>query len=199
MLLNFKDNRRIYVETIIYIETDKGSGTGFIFNPNGYAITCAHVVKGASEIYVRIGTAPDAIQKAKTVAIDEKADVAVILIDGNGYYAAAIDMEERVYLGDEIVILGFPFGSKVADDVMEMSVSYTRGYVSSKQMKNGMEQVLLDISAKAGNSGSPVLSRETGKVIGVLCGSILNNSGDRLVEEINYMRPIRYINSMFED
>lgn len=198
-MLNFKDNRRIYVETIIYIETDKASGTGFIFNPDGYAITCAHVVKGASEIYVRIGTAPDAIQKAQTVAIDEKADVAVILIDENGYYAASIDMDERVYLGDEIVILGFPFGSKVADDVMEMSVSYTRGYISSKQMKNGMEQVLLDISAKAGNSGSPVLSRETGKVIGVLCGSILNNSGDRLVEEINYMRPIRYISSMFMD
>lgn len=157
------------------------------------------MVKGASEIYVRIGTAPDAIQKARTVAIDEKADVAVLLIDSNGYYAATIDMEERVYLGDEIVILGFPFGSKVADDVMEMSVSYTRGYVSSKQMKNGIEQVLLDISAKAGNSGSPVLSSETGKVIGVLCGSILNNSGDRLVEEINYMRPIRYISSMFDD
>lgn len=198
-MLNFKDNRRIYVETIIYIETEKGSGTGFVFNSAGYAVTCAHVVKDASEIYVRIGTAPDAIQKARAVGIDEKADVAVILIDGKDYYAAAVDMEERVYLGDEIIILGFPFGSKVADDVMEMSVSYARGYVSSKQMKNGMEQVLLDISAKAGNSGSPVLSRETGKVIGVLCGSILNNSGDRLVEEINYMRPIRYINSMFED
>lgn len=156
-------------------------------------------MKGASEIYVRIGTAPDAIQQANVVTIDEEADAAIILIDGQNYYAASIDTEEQVYLGDEIVILGFPFGSKVADDVMEMSVSYTRGYVSSKQMKNGMEQVLLDISAKAGNSGSPVLSRETGKVIGILCGSILNNSGDRLVEEINYMRPIRYINSMFED
>lgn len=183
----------------MYIETDRGSGTGFIFNPLGYAITCAHVVQGATEIYVRIGTQPDAIQKAKVINVDEKADVAIILVDGDGYFSTTLGMDERAYPGDEVVILGFPFGSKVADDVSEMSVSFTRGYVSSKQMKNGMEQVLLDISAKAGNSGSPVLSRETGKVIGVLCGSILNNSGDRLVEEINYMRPIRYINSMFED
>lgn len=199
MLVNFVSNRRLYVETVIYIETDKGSGSGFIFHPDGYAITCAHVVKDATEIYVRIGTKADAIQKASLVALDETADIAVILIDDCGYWAASVDMDEQVYLGDEVIILGFPFGSKVADDVMEMSVSFTRGYVSSKQTKNGIEQVLLDISAKAGNSGSPVLSRETGKVVGVLCGSILNNSGGKLVEEINYMRPIRYINSMFED
>ena len=199
MLANFVSNRRLYVETVIYIETDKGSGSGFIFHPDGYAITCAHVVKDAAEIYVRIGTKADAIQKAALVALDDTADIAIILIDDCGYWAASIDMDEQVYLGDEVIILGFPFGSKVADDVMEMSVSFTRGYVSSKQTKNGIEQVLLDISAKAGNSGSPVLSRETGKVVGVLCGSILNNSGGKLVEEINYMRPIRYISSMFED
>ena len=187
------------IESILYIETDCGSGTGFIFNPMGYAVTCAHVVQNATEIYVRIGTAEDAVQQAKVVSCDTQADIAILLIDGQGYYSASIDLDTRATLGDEVVILGYPFGSKVADDVMGMSVSFTRGYVSSRQIKNGLEQVFLDVSAKAGNSGSPVLNRRTGKVIGILCGSMLNQSGQRLVEEINYMRPIKYMTRMMED
>lgn len=196
--MNYISDRKKYLETIIYIETDKGSGSGFIFNTEGYAITCAHVVNGATEIYVRIGTSPDAIQKAQIININLTVDIAIILIEGNNYYSASIGLAEILYPGDEIIILGFPFGSKVADDVSEMSVSFSRGYISSTQIKNGQEQVLLDISAKVGNSGSPVISRETGHVVGILCGSILNSS-NRLTEEINYMRHIRYIKDFFED
>lgn len=198
-MVDFRLNREKLIESILYIETDNGSGTGFIFHPLGYAITCAHVVNNANEIYVRIGTAEDAVQKAQVVDCDPQADIAILLVDGQGYYSAAIDIETSATLGDDVIILGYPFGSKVADDVMGMSVSFTRGYVSSRQIKNGLEQVFLDVSAKAGNSGSPVLNRRTGKVIGILCGSILNQSGQALVEEINYMRPIKYIARMMED
>lgn len=133
------------------------------------------------------------------MSCDSQTDIAILLIDGQGYYSAHIDLEDNAMLGDDVIILGYPFGSKVADDVMKMSVSFTRGYVSSRQTKNGLEQIFLDVSAKAGNSGSPVLSPKTGNVIGILCGSMLNQSGQTLVEEINYMRPIKYITRMMED
>lgn len=187
------------IESILYIETEHGSGTGFIFNPQGYAVTCAHVVQNANEIYVRIGTAENAVQKAQVVNSDSQTDIAILLVDGQGYYSASIDIDTSVNFGDEVIILGYPFGSKLADDVMTMSVSFTRGYVSSCQMHNGMERIFLDVSAKAGNSGSPVLNRQTGRVIGILCGSMINHSEQTMVEEINYMRPIKYLTRMMEN
>ncbi len=196
-MLNYTVNRRQYLETILYIETDKGSGTGFIIHPSGIAVTCAHVVGGCSEIYARIGTKEDAIEKAEIVSIDHKVDLAIIMLEGTHHYASTLGMDEGVYIGEEIIILGYPFGNKVADDVMSMSVSFTRGYVSSMQTKNGRQQALLDISAKAGNSGSPVIGVSSGNVIGVLSGSILGGHDNR--EEVNYMIPISSLNNLLAD
>ena len=63
-------------------------------------------------------------------------------------------------------------------------------------MVNGINRTLLDISAKAGNSGSPIISTESGKVIGILCGSMLGGLNNR--EEINYMIPISYIDKVLD-
>lgn len=197
MLLEYTSNRRLYLETILYIETDKGSGTGFVIHPSGIAVTCAHVVDGASEIYVRIGTKEDAIEKAEILAFDSIHDLAIIALEGTDHYTARLGMKDSIYIGEEIIILGYPFGNKVADDVMSMSVSFTRGYISSMQTKNGRRQALLDISAKAGNSGSPVIDVNSGNVIGILAGSILGGQNNR--EEVNYMIPISSLNNLLSD
>ena len=185
------------METILYIETDRGSGTGFVFHPNGYAVTCAHVVKDATEIYARVGVKENAIEKAKIISYNAELDLAIIQVEGRGHISAVLDISGRLYLGDEISILGYPFGSKVADNVMRMSVSYTRGYISSIQTRKGQKCALLDISAKAGNSGSPVINCRSGKVVGVLSGSILGGVNNR--EEVNYMIPITSLLEMMED
>ena len=163
----------------------------------GYAITCAHVVKGAEEIYVRIGRDSEAIEKASVVAIDEKIDLAILDVDSMGRFSTELEVEKPSQLGKDIIILGFPFGARMSDDVSEMSVSFTRGYISSLQTRNGRKEALLDISAKAGNSGSPVIDVHSGKVIGVLSGSILGGANNR--EEVNYMIPISYILDLMED
>lgn len=102
----------------------------------------------------------------------------------------------KAELGEEIALYGFPFGQRMNDNVMDLNISYTRGYLSSYQTINGHSRALLDISAKAGNSGSPVVSCENGKVIGFLSGSILGGSNNR--EEVNYMIPVSSLKSFFE-
>lgn len=187
-----------YDNTIIYIETDKGSGSGVILTQDGCALTCAHVVSGAEEIYVRYQKSPEEfdVVKAELIVSDRVKDMAVLKLEGSCYdYAYVDDSEQLPRPGRDIVILGFPFGSRMNDDVMELGISFTKGYVSSNQTISGQKRTLLDISAKAGNSGSPVIDYITGKVIGILSGSY--TGGARNAEEINYMIPIQYVFEFF--
>lgn len=117
--------------------------------------------------------------------------MALIKLEYGDYYYSGVELEEEPYLGEEIVIYGFPFGKRMNDNVMDLSISFARGYVSSNQIINGVKKTLLDISAKAGNSGSPIVCVDTGRVIGILCGSILGGGNNR--EEVNYMVPISYL------
>ena len=159
---------------------------------DGYAITCAHVVKGCNDIYVKIqDEEQDEVYKADLVKVDAQADIALIKIEDGSYYYAYVEMDERPYLGEEIVIYGFPFGKQLNDNVMDLNISFAKGYVASNQIIGGINKTLLDISAKAGNSGSPIVSTDSGRVIGILCGSMLGGSNNR--EEINYMLPLSYI------
>ncbi len=179
---------------MIYIETEKGSGSGFIITENGYAVTCAHVISGCKEIYVKIHNEEDDVFSAKLINIDENVDIALLKLEDGNYYYSYIEMSENPYPGEEIVIYGYPFGSRMHDNVMQLNISFAKGYVSSNQIKNGIDRTFLDISAKAGNSGSPIVSTKSGKVIGILCGSTLGGHDNR--EEINYMLPISYINKI---
>lgn len=184
----------MYDNAIIYIETDKGSGSGVIITQDGYALTCEHVIAGAEEIFVRYQTSTDDydVVKAECVISDSIKDLAIIKLETSDcYYALVDDTLQLPRPGRDIVILGFPFGGRMNDNVMELGISFSKGYVSSNQTISGQKRTLLDISAKAGNSGSPVIDYRTGYVLGVLSGSY--TGGARNAEEINYMIPIHYL------
>lgn len=125
-------------------------------------------------------------------------DYAIIKLESNEYNFAELSTKDFIELGNDIIILGYPFGKKLNDNVMELNLSFTRGYISSVQNQNNVERVLLDISAKSGNSGSPVIDMNTGKVLGILRGSIINKSTN-ITEEINYMSPIKYLFELIDE
>ena len=195
--LKYKEHDEIFYQSVLYIETEKGAGSAFIITQNGYVITCAHVVKNSKEIYVKVkcNDIYDVFQ-AQLVKADYAIDIALLKIEEGDYYYSYLELEKSPYPGEEIIILGYPFGKNVNDDVMALNISFAKGYVSSNQVVNGINRTLLDISAKAGNSGSPIISTESGKVIGILCGSMLGGLNNR--EEINYMIPISYIDKVLD-
>lgn len=184
-------------EAIVAIKTDTGESSGFIFTPDGYVGTCAHCVRGAKEIQVRYrivhrGKNIDNFYPATIIDIDDESDTAIIKMKSNeNFLFATLSSEETEDLEplSKVYLLGYPFGFSRFD---QMSVN--EGKIASYQRKmfNQPDQINLDISAKSGNSGSAVLDANTGKVIGVLCGSSTSRSG-MLIEEINYCRPISYI------
>lgn len=175
-----------------------GYGSGFIASSNGYAYTCNHVIEGASSIRVRVRVpgrigGDDSWHNATVVKTDKLIDIALLKIEGDNFPTMPIaPVDHTVHPGDDVALLGYPFGAKLTDDINMLNASLFEGRISSSQIVQGCERLYVDIQAKRGNSGGPVIDRTSGFVVGVLCGSQLEGDS-RLVEEINYIRPVRYI------
>ncbi len=188
----------------IQVKTDRGVGygSGFIASSDGYAFTCNHVIENANEIRVRVRVSgriggDDSWHKATVVKTDKLIDIALLKLEGENFPIMPVaPVDHRAQAGDDIALLGYPFGAKLTDDLSLLNASLFEGRISSSQIVQNCERLYVDIQAKRGNSGGPVIDRSSGCVIGVLCGSQLEGDS-RLIEEINYIRPVRYIWEMY--
>ena len=83
-------------------------GSGFIIKENGTLITNNHVIKGAEDILVRIGTKE---YKAKVVGADPYMDIAVLKLETKDKFKAVkFGDSDKARVGDWVVAIGNPFG-----------------------------------------------------------------------------------------
>ncbi len=183
-------------KSILFVRTDTGCGTAFLISPDGYAVTCNHVIEGARQINARlripgrIGGA-DSWHECTVVNTRKDIDIAVIKLTGSNFpYLNTAKPERKIIRGEDFVLMGYPFGNMTANDPTMFAGSISSS--ENQRDENGYMLYYINSEAKSGHSGSPIVSLSDGCVIGVLLGSITNQSGD-LTEEINYMRPITYL------
>lgn len=139
------------------------TGSGFLFNDQGDIITNAHVIKDTDYIYVK--TANAHIYPAAVVDIGEETDIAVIRVPELANHSSlALEIESMIDIGDEIIALGSPHG---------FQNTVTTGIISGMERNFSVDGFrydnVLQISAQImqGNSGGPLISRESGKVVGI--------------------------------
>ncbi|RZL61269.1 MAG: DegQ family serine endoprotease [Variovorax sp.] len=135
----------------------RGVGSGFILTGDGYVMTNAHVVDGASEVLV---TLPDKREfKARLIGADKRTDVAVVKIDATGLPAVKVGDISRLRVGEWVMAIGSPFG-------LENTV--TAGIVSAKQRDTGdyLPFIQTDVAINPGNSGGPLINMR-GEVVGI--------------------------------
>lgn len=139
------------------------TGSGFLFNEKGDIITNAHVIRDADTIYVR--TANAQIYPAAVVGIGDSLDVAVIRVPqlaGKNYLEVEKDLNAEI--GDEVIALGSPHG---------FQNTVTLGIISGAERNFSVDGFdysnVYQISAQIthGNSGGPLIHRNTGKVVGI--------------------------------
>lgn len=174
---------------LLYIETDKGSGSGFVITQDGYAITCNHVIEGASKVFVRTEGLSRDVFKAEIIFADRDNDFALIKVDADVplyFYEISEDVSD-LEDGDDIALYGFPYGRGLNEDVMELDPSLAKGYISSRNRIAGAFCYYIDLRAMFGHSGGPIFDARNGRVIGYLCGSY---GADRA--NICYMRSLEY-------
>ena len=187
----FKVNYEDKEKAVAYIETESGSGSGFMITPTGLCFTCYHVAGNAKEIYVRLGDSVEnrEVFKANLVYGCEEEDFAIIQLEDchDNFFFELEEDYKSIKAGDDVAIYGFPYGSGLNEDVMELEPSLTKGYIASKNKIMGRKCYYLDIFSAPGNSGGPAFSLKDNKVIGYLCGSF---GSDRA--NIIFIRSLEY-------
>ncbi|MFJ3057386.1 DegQ family serine endoprotease [Herbaspirillum sp. NPDC087042] len=138
-------------------EVPRGVGSGFIISADGFILTNAHVVDGASEVYVTLTDKREF--KAKIVGSDTRTDVAVLKIDGNNLPRLSMGDSDKIRAGEWVLAIGSPFG-------LENTV--TAGIVSAKARDTGdyLPLIQTDVAVNPGNSGGPLINLK-GEVIGI--------------------------------
>ena len=145
------------------------TGTGFVFDSNGYILTNYHVIKNSTEIKV-ILTNENNIE-AKVIGQDSYSDIAVLSIPKNYVIQiASIGSSEDLRVGDTAFAVGAPI------DASTYSWTVTRGIISGKNREvevldenkqaHLMEVLQTDAAINEGNSGGP-LCNSNGEVIGI--------------------------------
>ena len=143
-----------------------GAGSGVIISDDGYILSCAHVVDGASNVTVTID---DVDYTATVIGSDTASDVAVLKIEAEGLTPAVVGDSNALAVGEEVVAVGNPLGN--------LSGTVTNGIVSALDRDVAIENndgsilnlslIQTNASISPGNSGGGLFNM-AGELVGIV-------------------------------
>ena len=162
--------KRVYdgaKDAVVYVVADtaegQATGSGFVVSADGLIVTNDHVVDGAGQVQVKIGTSGKA-KAAEVVGVDPSHDLALLKVDASDLPTLSLGDSSSVSVGDATYAIGNPYG---------LDHTLTTGIVSALnrdlQAPNGATisgAIQTDAALNPGNSGGALLDA-AGKVIGV--------------------------------
>jgi S1-C subfamily serine protease len=144
--------------------TERGQGSGFIYDPSGLLLTNAHVVEGSTRVMV--GLSDGRRVEGTVVGADRVTDLAVVRLGGGGAWPVApLGNSEALQVGDWVIAVGNPFG---LDQTVTLGIvsSLNRNAAKLGITDKRLELIQTDAAINPGNSGGPLLDAD-GAVVGI--------------------------------
>ncbi len=140
-----------------------GSGSGVIISPDGYILTCNHVIENASSIQVTLYD--NRSFRASVVGTDPSTDLALLKINAEGLPVLEFGDSDQLRVGEWVLAVGNPFN---------LTSTVTAGIVSAKGRTLGLLKekfrvesfIQTDAAVNPGNSGGALVDIH-GKLVGI--------------------------------
>ncbi|NLE51177.1 MAG: PDZ domain-containing protein [Chloroflexi bacterium] len=157
------------------------SGSGFVFDGDGYIVTNAHVVRDADEVVVTFSTGH--VVPAEVVGLDDYSDLAVIKVDPADVPLMPLPVADSNLLdvGQRVIAIGNPFGldgSMTTGIISALGRSLPSAQLLDQRYQgyNNPSIIQIDAAVNPGNSGGPLLN-SSGEVVGVNTAIRTENGG----------------------
>lgn len=171
---------------VVYIETDRGSGSGVIIEADGLILTNAHVVEGARQVKVTIQGRSVPAEVVATGHAD-CLDLALLKVSSQtNLPVIQFGDITQVYKTQPVFAIGYP-GVLPSD-----SATITNGIVSNLHQQMGLVQ--FDGSINGGNSGGAVVNSEA-KLIGIATKKIADDNTDGLSFAVSIDKVIAFVDA----
>ena len=140
-----------------------GAGSGFIVRPDGYVVTNAHLLEGATDVKVHLDNGDS--YEAAVVGYDAPSDLAVLKIDADGLPSAVFAESDHLRVGDWVMSIGNALALKGGPTVTIGIVSGL-GRTIRTQSGDYYDLIQTDAAINKGNSGGPLVDMN-GHVVGI--------------------------------
>jgi serine protease Do len=159
------------VSKVVTVRIGMGHGSGFFVGDEGYILTNAHVVGGASNVQIRTSIGVEV--QADVVGVDKARDVA--LLKSPLRFPSPLNLNLVLpNVAEEVYAIGSPINESLGSTV-------TRGIVSAirRDLDTNLNFIQADAAISPGNSGGPLFDMR-GRVVGISTAKVVAQGAESL-------------------